>query len=218
LLRSVYLVLRLFHGATGPPLWTQWFADTGLAGHIGVASVLALVVSPVVMLRKSLPKLIWTVYFTFVLLAVLLIFSSPQYRFYVYFTLFFLLLLLSLWLTSPKWIIRLHWTSMVAVAVLLMVPMSFGSLTANTFLSQNATFHFKDIFVPEPNSKWSAEFKGAGVGNMIYQTPVDGSFFWVTGNAKLPCVNEKQVEYFEHGFFYIPQQRSIELQDGFYSQ
>ncbi|UPT70671.1 MAG: hypothetical protein M0D53_16645 [Flavobacterium sp. JAD_PAG50586_2] len=53
---------------------------------------------------------------------------------------------------------------------------------------------------------------------MIYQTPIDNSFFWVTGNGKLPCVNEMQIEYFEHGFLYIPQQRSIDLNDGFYAQ
>jgi hypothetical protein len=34
----------------------------------------------------------------------------------------------------------------------------------------------------------------------------------------ISCVNEVQLKYFEQRFFYIPQQRSTELNDGFYAQ
>jgi len=34
----------------------------------------------------------------------------------------------------------------------------------------------------------------------------------------LPCINTVQLDYFRQGFYYIPQQRSIDLKDGFYSQ
>ena len=72
--------------------------------------------------------------------------------------------------------------------------------------------------IPEPNSKWKPEYKASSVGNMSYHSPIDTSFFWVMGNGQLPCVNEQQVKYFEVGFFYIPQQRSTDLSDGFYAQ
>jgi hypothetical protein len=187
-------------------------------GYIGLVSLLALIVSPIIIIRKRLPKGLWTIYFAFLLLAVLLCYSSPQYRFYVYFTLFFLLLGLSIWLTDPKWILRLYGLSLVLVVVLVFVPVSFGNLTPTTLLTQNSTFHLKNILIPEPNSKWKQEYKGGSVGNMSYHSPIDTSLFWVTGDGKLPCVDEEQIKYFEEGFFYIPQQRSTDLNDGFYAQ
>jgi hypothetical protein len=53
---------------------------------------------------------------------------------------------------------------------------------------------------------------------MHYHSPIDTSFFWVTGNGHLPCVNKTQLNYFHKGFFFIPQQRSIDLSNGFYAQ
>ena len=218
MLNSFYIDNSVFQNASLLDLVKHYFLHNGMVGYIGIISLFELLITPVVIIKNRLPKSIWNIYFAFISLVVLLIFSSPQYRFYVYFVLFFLLLLLSTWLSNPKWILRFYTLSMIVVAVLVFVPMSFGSLTTNALLTQNSTFHLKNIAIPEPNTRWSQEFKGASVGNMIYQTPIDGSFFWVTGNGKLPCVNEVQIEYFEKGFFYIPQQRSRDLNDGFYAQ
>ncbi len=218
MLNSFYIANSAFNDASLLDLVKHYFLYNGMAGYIGVLSVLTLIVTPIVIFKKHLPKALWTIYFVFLVLAVLLCISSPQYRFYVYFTLFFLLLLLSLWITNPKWILSLYALSLLIVGGLVFIPLSFGSLTANGLLTQNSTFHLKNIAIPEPNSKWNPKFKGSSVGNMIYQTPIDDSFFWITGNGKLPCVNDLQVKYFEQGFFYIPQQRSTDLNDGFYSQ
>ncbi|MDN3677254.1 hypothetical protein QWY90_07995 [Flavobacterium paronense] len=218
MLNSFYIDNSAFTGASSLDIVKHYFLYNGMSGYIGVISLLTLIISPIVIVLKRLPKAIWTIYFVFVVLAVLLCFSSPQYRFYVYFTLFFLLLWLSLWITNPKWILRFYALNMMLIAILLFIPLSFGSLTKNALLTQNSTFHLKNSVIPEPNSKWKPEYKGGSVGNMSYHSPIDTSFFWVTGNGNLPCVNEEQLKYFEHGFFYIPQQRSTDLNDGFYAQ
>lgn len=218
MLNSFYIDNSLFAPASLAYLIKHYFFQNGMAGYIGIASVIMLLVTPILIIRSRLSKKVWTIYFAFIVLGVLLCFSSAQYRFYVYFTLFFLLLLLAVSISSQRWIVRLYCLSLIIVAILVFIPISFGSLTSNSLLGQNNTIHFRNILIPEPNSKWKPEFAGSSVGNMIYQTPVDNSFFWVTGNGKLPCVNEVQVEYFEHGFLYIPQQRSIDLNDGFYAQ
>ena len=217
-MHSFYIDNAAFQDASLLDLVKHYFLYNGMSGYIGIVSLLMLLTTPIVLLTKRLPKTLWTIYLSFILLAVLLCFSSPQYRFYVYFTLFFLLLLLSLWITNPKWILRFYALSMVLVGVLVFVPLSFGSLTANALLSQNSTFHLKNIVIPELNSKWKQEYKGGSVGNMSYHSPIDISFFWVTSNGELPCVNDQQIKYFEEGFFYIPQQRSTDLNDGFYAQ
>ena len=217
-MNSFYIDNAAFQDASLLNIVKHYFIYNGMSGYMGIVSLLMLLTIPIVLLTKRLPKTLWIIYFAFLILAVLLCFSSPQYRFYVYFTLFFLLLLLSLWITSPKWILCLYALSMVLIAVLVFVPLSLGSLTANALLSKNSTFHLKNIVIPEPNSKWKQEYKGGSVGNMSYHSPIDTSFFWVTGNGELPCVNEQQIKYFEKGFFYIPQQRSTDLNDGFYAQ
>ena len=218
MLHASYVPNALFENASIVDLIKLYFINNGLTGYIGIVSILMLAITPFVIIKKQLPNSIWTIYFAFVLLAVLLCFSSPQYRFYVYFTLFFLLLLLSLLINYHKWILYLYSSSMVLTGILVFVPLSFGSLTTNALLIQNSTSHLKDILIPEPNSKWAPEYKGGSVGNMSYHAPVDTSFFWVTANGKLPCVNQTQLKYFEQGFFYIPQQRSTDLNDGFYTQ
>ncbi len=217
MLNSFYIDSSAFANASIVDLAKHYFLYNGLSGYIGIGSIIMILIAPILIFIKKSPKL-WTIYFAFIALSIVLAFSSAQYRFYVYFTLFFLLLLLSTIISNPKSIVRLYGLSMVIVTVLLLVPITFGSLTSNTLLAQNHTFHLRNIVIPEPNSKWNPAFRGASIGNMIYQTPIDDSFFWVTGNGKLPCVNEKQIHYFEHGFFYIPQQRSKDLKDGFYSQ
>lgn len=218
MLHSFYYPNEGFETATVLDMVKQYFTHNGLSGYIGIVSVLLLLISPIAIIKKRLPRQIWIIYFSFIALAVLLCFSSPQYRFYVYFSLFFLLLLLSLLISSERWIVRLLALSIILTAALVFVPMSYNNLTENKLLVQNATFRFKNIIIPEPNSKWKPEYRGGSVGNMHYHSPIDSSFFWVTANGELPCINTTQLNYFQHGFFYIPQQRSVQLSDGFCSQ
>ena len=218
MMNSFYIPYEAFEGASLLELVKHYFLYNGLAGYIGIGSLLTLIVTPVVLLKKRAANSVWVIYFAFVCLAVLLCFSSPQYRFYVYFTLFFWLLLLSYLLTNRKWIFGLCGLSLTVAGIVVFVPLSFGHLTTNSLQTQNSTFHIKNIVIPEPNSRWKPEYKGGSVGNMSYHSPIDTSFFWVTGNGELPCVNDQQIKYFEEGFFYIPQQRSTDLNDGFYAQ
>lgn len=218
MLHSFYVPFSYFESSSTFEIIKLYFLKNGMTGYIGIASVALLLITPFVLLKKQLPSRLWTVYFSFIALAILLGFSSPQYRFYVHFSLFFLLVLISLWISNPKWILRLYSLSLILVGFLVFVPISFGSLTDNKLLGNNSTFNLKNLVIPEPNSKWKPEYRGGSVGNMHYHSPMDTSFFWVTGNGNLPCVNTTQLEYFQKGFFYIPQQRSTELSDGFYSQ
>jgi hypothetical protein len=218
MMHSFYIPYSAYDSASLLDLIKHYFLYNGIAGYVGIATLLLLIVTPIVLLKKRVAASLWTIYFAFLVLVVLLSFSSPQYRFYVYFSLFFWLLSLSFFLTNRKWILGLCGLSLTFVGVIVFVPLSFDSLTTNTLLAQNSTFHVKNTIIPEPNSKWKPDYKGGSVGNMPYHSPIDTSFFWVTGNGQLPCVNEVQVKYFEQGFFYIPQQRSTDLNDGFYAQ
>jgi hypothetical protein len=218
MLHSFYVPHGYFDSWSTFEIIKAYFLNNGMTGYIGIASILMLLITPIAIVGKKLPRSIWTIYLAFVILAIMLCFSSPQFRFYVYFSLFFLLLLISLLISKPKWILSLLALSITFSAIIVITTVNFGRIHSNDLMKQNSTFSLKNIIIPEPNSRWSPEYRGGSVGNMHYHSPIDTSFFWVTANGKLPCINTAQLDYFQKGFFIIPQQRSIELSDGFYAQ
>ncbi|MGC4039422.1 MAG: hypothetical protein QM710_01130 [Flavobacterium sp.] len=218
MLHSFYYPYGAFDKSSVSDILKHYFLFNGMTGYIGIATVFTLLLFPIMIIKMRLQKSIWAMYFAFVILAVLLCFSSPQYRFYIYFSLFFWLILVSFLASKPTLATRLIALSMILCSLFVLVPMSFSKLTDNKLLGQNSTFHLKNILIPEPNSKWKPEYRGGSVGNMHYHSPIDESFFWVTGNGEIPCINTEQLDYFHQGFSIIPQQRSIDLKDGFYAQ
>lgn len=218
MLHSFYISHSDYNELSVLNMMNLYFFNNGLCGFVGIFSVFILLFIPIFIIKMKIKKRIWSIYVAFILLLILLSYSSPQYRFYIYFTLFFTLFILSLWLTKPKWILRTIAFNYIILLILLWVPLSYSNLTNNKLLGHNTTLNVQNILIPEPNSNWKNEYKKTSIGNMHYHSPKDTSFFWVTGNGDLPCINFTQLDYFHNGFFYIPQQRSIDLSDGFYSQ
>lgn len=144
--------------------------------------------------------------------------SSPQYRFYVYFTIFFELLVLAVLLSKEKIILSVLGLSSIGCAVLVWVPISFGSLTNNTMLMQNNTFEAENLLYPKPNSKSNIEYTVETKGNLNYNSPQNTELFWITGNGALPTVSKAQLDYFETYFHVIPQKRGQTLSEGFKAQ
>jgi hypothetical protein len=144
--------------------------------------------------------------------------SSPQYRFYVYFTIFFGLLVVALLLSKEKIILSVLGLSCLGCAVLVLVPMSFDSLTNNTMLMQNNAFEAENLIFPKPNSKSNIAYTTETKGNLNYNTPQNTELFWITGNGALPTVSKAQLDYFETYFHVIPQLRGQTLSHGFSAQ
>jgi len=74
------------------------------------------------------------------------------------------------------------------------------------------------IVIPKSNSNLRTTFSKKTKGNLQYNSPDENSYIWVTGDGKLPCVNKKQVEYFERKLGYIPQLNGPTLAEGFCSK
>jgi hypothetical protein len=217
-MHSFYILGGNFNNLSLLQLLKSYFFHNGIDSIIALTTLVTVIIGPFVIYKYQNKKTLWSIYWAFLALLALLCLSSPQYRFYVYFTLFFGLFFISILLNNKRTILLLHGLSMMVVGIVLLVPISFKSLTHNSHLVHNSTFELKNILIPEPNSRWSTAFKGDSKGNLNYQTPIDDSFFWVTGNGKLPCVNTQQLDYFITTFQYMPQQRSYNLSDGFYAQ
>jgi hypothetical protein len=108
--------------------------------------------------------------------------------------------------------------SIVIIAFLLFIPINFNKLTSNKLLAKNNTFSIKNIIIPASNSKFENEYQLLKIGNLNYNSPINHPFFWGNGTGNLPCVNEKQINYFQKNLHVIPQLRSTELKDGFYAK
>ncbi|TBX67503.1 hypothetical protein EZL74_09540 [Flavobacterium silvisoli] len=218
MLHSFYIPFNAYADVSVIYMIKQYFFHSGIDSIMALISLAVLLLFPLMSNQFDAKKRFWTIYGSFVLLITLLCFSSPQYRFYIHFTLFFALLLLTTVLKNQKTIQIFQVSSLIIVALLLFRPVSFKHLTNNPLLADNSYFHIKNIIQPEPNTKYPLEFKGDSRGNFKFHTPVDPPLFWMNGNGELPCVNSEQLNYFETNFHYMPQQRSHNLADGFYSQ
>jgi hypothetical protein len=218
MMHSFYIPFGAFDNLSLFDILKHYFLQNGLDSIIAITTVGLLIISPIVIAKQYSKTKVWDVYVAFLLLIVFLVFSSPQYRFYVYFTLFFGLLLLSVLLTNRKMILVSLGFSFTVVAVLVFVPLSYTGLTKNKSLADNSTFQVDNILIPKPNTKGNQNYSSLSKGNLPYYSPIDYTFFWITGNGDLPCVNTKQLKYFETKFHVIPQLRGTNLSDGFYAK
>jgi len=218
MMHSFYMGFGAFQDASVFYFFKQYFLHSGIDSIIGLATVILIVISPLVISKYYPKQKIHDIYFVFIILLVLMAFSSPQYRFYVYFTIFFGLIFLAIVLTKKKLIIGLLSLSLVLTGILVFVPMSFSTLTQNKLLSHNSTFQLENSFFPKPNSKADFDYTEFREGNLNYYSPADAELFWITGNGNLPCVGFEQLYYFEKAFHVIPQLRGETLGEGFYAK
>jgi hypothetical protein len=119
---------------------------------------------------------------------------------------------------NKRFITILLFGSTILVMVLLFLPIKYSMLTHNKLIMDNSRFTANEIIFPYQNSKLKTNFYTQKIGNLEYNTPDKNSYFWTNGDGKLPCVNVQQIDYFKTNFHYIPQLRTNNIKDGFYSK
>lgn len=218
MMHSFYIEFGAFQDASIPYILKQYFFHNGIDSIIALATIILIVISPLIISKYYPKQKIRDIYFVFIALLLLLVFSSPQYRFYVHFTIFFGLVFLSILLTKRKLILGLMSLSLLAVGVLVFVPISFSALTPNKLLANNSSFQMENCIFPKPNTKETENYTKLTKGNLEYYSPTETELFWITGNGNLPCINGEQLDYFETYFYVIPQLRGQTLGEGFYAK
>jgi hypothetical protein len=218
MMHSFYMPYGTFDDAPLFFVLKKYFLHSGIDSIIGLSTVFLLLISPFIISKYYPKQRMIDIYFVFITLLALLVISSPQYRFYVYFTIFFGLIFLSILLNNKKLIVGLLGLSLLLVSVLVFVPMSFSALTDNKLLAENTTFQPENVIHPKPNTKEKLDYNKVSKENLHYFSPTKTDLFWITGNGNLPCVNQEQLEYFETYFQVIPQLRGKTLSEGFYAK
>ncbi|WP_433829297.1 LIC_10190 family membrane protein [Flavobacterium anhuiense] len=199
-------------------LFVRWITLPKLNGFFNKLSILLIVVIPFFIYKFKNEKALWLIYVNMILQIFLLLITSPQYRFFIHFTLFFSLFCLICLIQNKKVINALLALSQIPIAIILFFPFNLSKFANHKSLMEISTFSTKNIISPYQNSKSKSTFETIQIGNLKYNSPQKNDFLWASGNGDLPCVNKELIDSFEKYFQYIPQMRTNDLKDGFYAK
>ncbi|WP_281226262.1 LIC_10190 family membrane protein [Flavobacterium aquiphilum] len=199
-------------------LFIRWISLPKLHGLFNKLSISLIIICPILIYKRFHKKAIWSLFFIMCLQLVLLLFSSPQYRFYMNFLLFFSFFLFALIVNKEKPIIISLFLSILIAGFILIIPIDLNIFTNNKFILSTSNFSTKNIIFPYKNTKSDTAFEYLQTGNLKYYSPLENAFFWSAGDGKLPCVNKAQIEYFNYYYHIKPQMRTTDLKDGFYAK
>lgn len=193
-----------------------YFFHNGIDGYIALTTIILLVILPIFIQKQSNKNQLWFIYTIFITNLILLWLTSPQIRFYIHFMLFFGLFILAFWIQKKSIINLLSSFNILILATFLFIPIQINHLTNNLIVQKIEVLNLNSFLLPKQETEIS--FEKITVGNLNYNSPVDTKLFWITGNGNLPCVSKDQINYFQNNFHIIPQLRTKNLKDGFYSK
>ena len=216
-LYGFFLTKEQFHSMTYFQIFIQWISFNKINAIFNITNCFLVILSPFILYKYYKSKSLWLLYGVMVVQFIVLLSTSPQFRFFIHFTIFFGILWLT-YLFNKKNQIQLLLTISGCIGIILVFfPIKFEALTSNKLIENNSHFSVAQVLVPSNNSKTDTVYIPKKSYKLNYYSPQD-AYFWVSGNGKLPCVNEKQLEYFKNNFQTVPQMRTHNLKDGFYSK
>jgi len=199
-------------------LFMRWVTLPKLHGLFNKLSIFLIIICPIFISKSFNKKEIGSLYVIMCLQLVLLLFSSPQYRFYMNFLLFFSFFLFALIVNKERIILLFLYFSIFVPGFILLTPINLNAFTNNKRALTASSFSAKNIIFPYKNTKLNTEFEHLKNDNLYFYSPVENDFFWGTGDGKLPSVNKAQIEYFNYYYHVKPQMRTTDLKDGFYAK
>lgn len=161
-------------------------------------------------------------YLVLALTFLILLFTSPQYRFFLPVFVFLFVLISSTvfsYLKINQKTVQYFLLVVILVPLLFTEIITFPNLLKNQLHQEKEINSWSQILIPNENSKFSKiEFEKIKEGNLNYFSPKDELFFYGTADGPLPCVNKLQLNYLKTYYHIKPQQRTHNLGDGFYSK
>jgi hypothetical protein len=217
--RCAYFVgAKDFESMTVYNLFMRWLTLPKLHGLFNKICIAFLIIVPFVIYKKFNRKEAWLLFGVMCVELLMLSVSSPQYRFYLNFILLFGFFTFAMFVYRKKLIITSLYLSLAITTFVVFIPLNLNLFTNNKFILELSTFTPEYSIIPHSNTKSETEFEEMHEGNLRYNSPIENSFLWGAGDGALPCINKKQLNYFERKYGIVPQMRSESLSDGFYSK
>ncbi len=179
--------------------------------------LILLVIFPFFIRRK---KELIILYLIAVLNFVILLLTSPQYRFF-----FHLIMGMGCYVAASILIKKIKLSQLIlAFFALLPLPTLFlnyniSQISSNPYMPDTfQQVQAKNLLIPERNSRIKNEYKSYQQGNLIFHSPLDKStMLWMTGDGELPCMNAEMLYFVKKNLNLYPQLRTNNLNDGFKS-
>ena len=199
----------------------SWIRLDGINRIFNFGILLLLAVGLFVKSFKNQKKYLF-LYIVLALNFLILLFTSPQYRYFLPVFVFLFVVVVSSICSYFKINIKtVHYIffAVIIVPLLFTEVILYPNFKKNKLHQQKEKDNWTQIFIPKKNSKYSEiEFEKIKEGNLDYYSPKENFFFYGTANGELPCVNKVQVEYLKKKYHFKPQLRTFNLGDGFYSK
>ncbi|MBL7886017.1 MAG: hypothetical protein JNJ52_04665 [Flavobacterium sp.] len=217
-LYSFFITSSEFQSMSTIEIIWRWMAASKINGIINSLTLLLFLITPYFIKKFYPQKKWWVLYGICFFQLILLLFTSPVYRFFIHFSFFLGCILLAHFFQKKLHLFILFYLSLLPVILVVLFPIRYDALTKNKNISQNSAFEISTILFPHSNSKLSMGYSTEKIGNLTYNSPKEPAYFWVTGNGDLPCVSKQQIDFFKKYLKVYPQQRGNTLKDGFYSK
>ncbi len=199
-------------------IWIQFAGINGLFNKgIIVLFILALFTKKIQTVRQYK-----TMYALLLIHFILVFLVSPQFRFFLIEFIFLASIIAEdLFYRLKVKPIFIH--TMLLIAVLLPLLMIFlvdiQYINSNKMNQQTDNFSWSQMLFPESNSRFEkSSFEKHTEGNLTYFSPIPNFFFYGTANGTLPCTNVKIISSNKKKLHIVPQMRTQNLNDGFYSK
>lgn len=192
-------------------IFIKWFLYSGIDSLFNFSIIACVLITPL-FLRQYLNKTsYWILYLGMLTQLVFLFLTTPQYRFILHYILFFGFIVGSYCINYKQYIMFLFYLSLIPITYIIIFPVKCNTENTCNFTMENA-------LIPSKNSNLNTKYTKTQIGKFDYFSPDKKTFFWATGDGSLPCVNKKQLLYFKNKLGYIPQKRTANIKDGFYSK
>ena len=152
---------------------------------------------------------------------ILLLITSPQYRFFLPEIFVFLSIAAAYIFNRFKTTGPYRYATAFAVLATLVVfiPAGFSGFTKNKLHQANGAVAWHQLYRPEQGTKFpEMEYEEVALGNLKYYSPKDAPLIYITANGPLPCVNTRQIKYFAKYTGYYPQLLGSDISEGFVSE
>lgn len=198
-----------------------WLSFGGINGIFNKGIIMLFFIIPFLKIFRKNMKL--RVLYVFILIHFITVyFLSPQFRFFLIDFIFLASVTLAQIIHFLKLTLKQVEIILISSAILpvfFIYLIDLNSLTENKFNQETDKLSWQQIYLPEKNSKFhDFTFKKIKIGNLVFNSPENNVFIYATGDGNLPCVNKNQVEYYKKKLHIMPQMRTKNLKDGFYSK
>lgn len=194
-----------------------WLNLPKLHGLINKLIILSMLLFPFVMYKR---RKMYYIYVYFIFQFVIFYITSPQYRFFAP-VLLSIFLIISVQLFHKKFnIIKFLVASNIIIVLYFGIfGLNFREAFNNNVMEKKESFSLSQIVLPKPITQFGdLKFTKHKINNLEYFSPSkDSLFFWQTSDGSLPCMNKEMIEYFSKCCNHIPQMRTENMKDGFYS-